>query len=307
MAIRKSLELLLVESNPEDEQLVCEALLEIDEGHHWRNWSSCELVHVDRFSDALDCLRQATYDAVLIDLDLPDGDTPLESFYSLHTAAKTSAVVVMIDEEDEHLANRLLHEGAQDVLLKSKIECEPLANSIRFAVERQRRANALESVAVFDDLTGLYNPRGFAIFAEHDIQVARRTGCPLVLAVLEVLGFPEHLSLKQRDDRDMLLIRAAELLRTLFGEASLVARLDESRFGVFTLDTSEGGAERLADTFEAELYPMWSSQARNPLSIRTGVASFCPDRKDGLDELLAEAQHRLLPNRLLPKPAMLAV
>ena len=88
---------------------------------------------MDRFSDALDCLRQATYDAVLIDLDLPDGDTPIESFNSISTAAKSSAVVVMINEEDEHLANRLLHEGAQDVLLKSKIEPEALANSIQCA------------------------------------------------------------------------------------------------------------------------------------------------------------------------------
>jgi PleD family two-component response regulator len=302
VAIRKALELLLVESNPEDEQLICEALIEIDEGRHWHNWSSCELVHVDQLSHALDCLRQASFDVVLIDLDLPDGDTLLESFYSIHVAAKTSAVVVMIDEEDQHLANRLLHEGAQDVLLKLKIECESLANSIRFAVERQRRANALESVAVFDELTGLYNPRGFAIFAEHDIQVARRTGYPLVLAVFEVIGFPEHLTLKQRDDRDLLLIRAAELLRTLFGEASLVGRLDAGRFGIFTMDGSEGGVERLAETFESELYPLWGSQSRHPLSIRTGVATFCPERKEGLEELLAEAQ-----NGLVPKTAILAV
>lgn len=300
--MRKSLELLLVESNPEDEQLICEALIEIDEGHHWRNWSSCELVHVDRISDALHCLKQATFDAVLIDLDLPDGDTLLESFHSIHSAAKTSALVVMMDDQDEHLANRLLHQGAQDVLLKSKIECEALANSIRFGVERKRRANALESVAVFDELTGLYNARGFAILAEHDILVARRTGYPLVLALLEVLGFPEHLSLKQRDDRDLLLIRAAELLRTLFGESSLVARLDENRFGVVTLNASEGAAERLAETFESELYPLWGSHARHPLSIQTGVTTFCPESSEGLEQLLAGAQYRLL-----SKTAMLAV
>ena len=302
MAIRKSLELLLVEANPEDEQLVCEALIEIDEGHHWHNWSACELVHVGQLSDALDCLRRATFDAVLIDLDLSDGDTLLESFYAVHAAAQTSAVVVLIDEEEEHLANRLLHEGAQDVLLKSRIECESLASSIRFAVERQRRSNALKSVAVFDELTGLYNPKGFAIFADHDIQIARRTGHSLVLAVFEVQGIPERLTLKQRDDRDLLIIRAAELLRTLFGEASLVARLDSNRFAVFTLDVSEGGAERLAETFESELHPLWGSQARHPLSMRTSVATFYPERKEGLDELLTEAQQRLL-----GKPAMLAV
>lgn len=302
MPIRKSLELLLVESNPEDEQLICEALIEIDEQQGWRNWTNCELIQVDLLSNALECLREASFDAILVDLDLPDGDTLLESFHRIQSAARGSAIVVLINDEDEPLTNRLLHAGAQDVLLKSKVDCGPLASSIQLAVERQRRSNALESVSVFDELTGLYNARGFSILAEHDLHVARRTGYPLVLAVLEVLGFPENLTLKQRDDRDLLLIRAAELLRTLFGETTLVARLSGSRFAVFTLDASEGGAGRLADTFEAELYPMWSSQSRHPLSIRTGVATFCPERRDGLDELLAEAQHRLL-----PKTAMLAV
>jgi len=302
VAIRKSLELLLVESNPEDEQLICEALIEIDEGRHWRNWSSCELVHVGLLSDALDCLRQATFDAVLIDLELPDGDTLIESFHLIHLAAKDSALVVLLDPEEEHLANRLLREGAQDVLLKPSIECEPMARSIRFAVERQRRANALESIAVLDELTGLYNGRGFASFAEHDIRLARRTGHPLVLAILDVSGFPEHLSLKQRDDRDLLLIRAAELLRTLYGESTLVARLSASRFGVLTVDASEGGAERIADTFESELYSLWGNQTRYPLSIRVGTATFCPEAAAGLDELVTEATRRVL-----PKPAMLAV
>jgi PleD family two-component response regulator len=293
---------MLVESNPEDEQLVCEALIEIDEGSHWRLWHSCELVHVDALSDALECLRKATFDVLLIDLELPDGDSLIESFHRLQAAAKDAAMVVLIDERDEDLASRLLQEGAQDVLLKSRIECEPLARSIRYAVERQRRASALESISVFDEITGLCNAQGFSIFAEHDIQLARRTGSPFALALLDVSGFPEHLSLKHRDDRDLLIIRAAELLRTIFGESAVVARLGDCRFGVFTIESSETGIERLADVFESELCSMWGSHPRFPLSIRTGSSTFCPDRQDGLVELLQEAQERLA-----PKTAMLAV
>ena len=293
---------MLVESNAEDEQLVCEALIEIDEGRHWRLWHSCELVHVDLLSDALECLRKTTFDAILIDLELPDGDALLESFHGIHTAAKDTAIVVLIDEQEEDLTSRLLREGAQDVLLKSGIECEHLARCLRYAVERQRRANALESVSVFDELTGLYNAQGFSIFAEHDIRLARRSGCPLTLALLDVSGFPERLSLKHRDDRDLLLIRAAELLRTLFGECALVARLGECRFGVVTIESSESGIERLASAFESELGSMWGAHMRFPLYVHAGVATFCADRSAGLDELLEQAE-----NRVSRKPAMLAV
>lgn len=302
MAIRKSLQLLLVESNPEDEQLICEALIEIDEGSHWRLWHSCELVHVEALSDALACLGCATFDALLVDLELPDGDSLLDSFHRLHAAARDAAIVVLIDERDEDLASRLLREGAQDVLLKSRLECEPLARSLRYAVERQRRASALESISVFDELTGLCNARGFSIFAEHDMQLARRTGSPFALALLDVSGFPAHPGLKHRDDRDLLIIRASELLRTIFGESAVVGRLGDCRFGVFTIESSETGIERLANAFEAELCAMWGHHPRFPLSIRTGSSTFSPDRGDDLDELLQQAQQRLT-----PKTAMLAV
>ena len=48
--------------------------------------------------------------------------------------------MVLADEPDENLANRLLREGAQDVLVKPQIECAPLARSVRYAIERQRRS-----------------------------------------------------------------------------------------------------------------------------------------------------------------------
>jgi DNA-binding NarL/FixJ family response regulator len=139
----KNLKLLLVEDDLEDEQLLCEALIEIEENRQWCNWRTSSIVHVEQLADAVDCLRRDWFDVVLLNLSLPDSPALLDSF--LEASVQGTPIVVLIDQEDENLANRLLRAGAQDVVLKSKLECDSLAHSLRYAVERQRRTNALQS------------------------------------------------------------------------------------------------------------------------------------------------------------------
>ncbi len=148
MRTSKILKLLIVEDSLEDEELLCDALLEIEENRLWSNWQSSSIVPADRLSDALDCLRHDTFDAILLNLSLPDSPALLDSFQDVTAAAEGAPVLVLADEPDENLANRLLRDGAQDVLVKSEIECAPLARAIRYAIERQRRTKA-QRVAAF--------------------------------------------------------------------------------------------------------------------------------------------------------------
>lgn len=135
----KTLKLLVVEDNLEDEQLLCEALIEIEENRQWCNWRAAAIVQVDQLADALDCLRRERFDAVLLNLSLPDSPALLDTFLEINACAQEAPIIVLADEPDEHLANCLLRDGAQDILLKSELECAPLARSVRYAVERQRR------------------------------------------------------------------------------------------------------------------------------------------------------------------------
>jgi DNA-binding NarL/FixJ family response regulator len=135
----KTLKLLVVEDNLEDEQLLCEALIEIEENRQWCNWRAAAIVQVDQLADALDCLRRERFDAVLLNLSLPDSPALLDTFLEIDACAQEAPVIVLADEPDEHLANRLLRDGAQDILLKSELECAHLARSVRYAIERQRR------------------------------------------------------------------------------------------------------------------------------------------------------------------------
>ena len=141
------LKILLVEDDLEDEQLLGEAFIEIQENRQWCNWRSASIVQVGLLADAIDCLRRNTFDIVLLNLSLPDSPTLLDSFVSVHANARGAPIVALAYEADENLAHRLLREGAQDVLVKPELECAPLARSIRYAVERQRRARPMQASA----------------------------------------------------------------------------------------------------------------------------------------------------------------
>ena len=211
----KTLKLLVVEDSVEDEQLLCEALLEIEENRQWCNWRSTSIVPVDRLADSLECLRSDSFDAVLLNLSLPDSPTLLNSFFQVSACAGATPILILADEPDETLANRLLREGAQDVVVKSELECAPFARAIRFAIERQRRLSAAQVSAIVDPLTGVLTRAAF-------LKVAACYGPLESLALVEVAADGETL--------DPILIEMAEELRNVFKNTAIVGRWDTCRF-----------------------------------------------------------------------------
>jgi len=267
----KTVKLLLVEDDLEDEQLVCDALLEIEENRLWSNWRSSTIVPVDRLADALDCLRNDWFDAILLNLSLPDSPALLDSFLDVSACAGSAPILVLADELDENLANRLLREGAQDVLLKSELECPPLARAIRYAVERQRRVCAVRASALVDDLTGVLTRDAFLNVASHYTGLSLRAHLQLLLASVQISV--------DREAREPLLIQTTEVLRGAFEAPSVIGRWDWSRFCVITVGLTE-------TTVEAMLH-------RAASKIVAGAVRFSVipvDPRENLEELLAGEQ-----------------
>jgi len=229
----------------DDQQMIRDALAEIEEYGPRFDWFESDVVAVDYLSDALHCLDRGRFDAVLLDLDLPDSPVMLNTFSQVQVASPGMAIVGLLDASDASLAYRLLREGAQDVLVKPDIECGPLATSLRFAIERQRRSRALRAISFFDDLTGFYSRYGFMSLAGHDMTAARAAGAPITMAVLEIVGLPK--------DSDLLLLDIAEVLQTTFSDATLIGRLDPASFGVVMLCSAERHFKTRLERFGNEL------------------------------------------------------
>jgi PAS domain S-box-containing protein len=134
--------ILLVEDNPGDIRLLQEYLKE---------GSACrfQVTQAGRLSMGLERLAEARFDAVLLDLSLPDSQG-LDTLLRLHEAAEDMPIVVLTGIEDEALGVRLIQAGAQDYLVKGYVTGPLLVRSLRYAAERKRAEEELcESEARF--------------------------------------------------------------------------------------------------------------------------------------------------------------
>jgi two-component system sensor histidine kinase UhpB len=134
--------ILIVEDNPGDVRLLRELLC------GGRSPEVFALVHVDRLAAALETLAQTSFDAVLLDLSLPDSQG-LASLSRMHAAKPGMPVVVLTSLDDEVLGLQLLQAGAQDYLVKGEVTGSLLRRSLRYAVERKRAEVELRRSEIF--------------------------------------------------------------------------------------------------------------------------------------------------------------
>jgi len=137
----KTLRLLVVEDSFEDERFLRELLEEAAEAPVWPQWLRWVAVFAATAEEACDLAIDGGYDAILLNLSLPDCRVLHETFTAVVSVASRIPILVIADEPDVSLEALLLREGAQDFLVKSQLDAEPLA--LKRAVERQRFVNAL--------------------------------------------------------------------------------------------------------------------------------------------------------------------
>jgi signal transduction histidine kinase/DNA-binding NarL/FixJ family response regulator len=121
--------ILLVEDNPGDARLLREALKDVANYHF-------DLQHVERLSQALERLRGAHFDVVLLDLSLPDGEG-LDNLAAVGNAAPGVPILVLTGLDDEEVAVQALRVGAQDYLVKGQADGSSVVRAIRYARERK--------------------------------------------------------------------------------------------------------------------------------------------------------------------------
>ncbi len=124
------LPILLVEDNPEHVAFLRQ-LLATPEFSHFH------LETVDTLAAALDWLKTGSIELILLDLVLPDSDG-LETFLRVTAAAPQTALVVLSGINDVGLAIETVQLGAQDYLVKGRVDNHLLLRAMHYAIERKR-------------------------------------------------------------------------------------------------------------------------------------------------------------------------
>ncbi len=120
---------LLIEDNPGDARLIREMLAEA-------GTQAFRVEHADRLSVAFERLGVDNVDVVLLDLSLPDSQG-LETFLRTRARDPVVPIVVLSGLDDETVALRAVQEGAQDYLVKGRVDSDVLVRAIRYAIERR--------------------------------------------------------------------------------------------------------------------------------------------------------------------------
>ena len=95
---------------------------------------------IDRVGTLADACREAAAsDCVLLDIGLPDADGTA-GVKRLTREAPNTAIVVLARATSEELGAASLSAGAQDYLIKGRVDEQLLSRSVRYAIERHRAA-----------------------------------------------------------------------------------------------------------------------------------------------------------------------
>lgn len=273
---------LLIEDNPGDVRLVQEML---DEGPGFAFDIEC----LGRLDSGVERLAKGGIDLLLLDLDLPDSQG-LDTFIKAHTQATEVPIVVLTGFDDEKLGLNAVQKGAQDYLVKGKIDGNQLVHAVRYAIERNRAEKTFKKMAYHDPLTGLPNRRGFGILAQLQLKIAKRKKGSMLLL------YADFDDLKSINDNlghhggDKALIETANLLRETFRGSDIIARIGGDEFVVLAVENSKECSEILTGHLQKNLKAHNTKGSRPyKLSLSVGTVRYNSQHPCSIDELLDEA------------------
>ena len=311
MMNERPIQVLLIDDDLEDICLLEEALAELEEVQFSRNWlQPGELLVAGDLAEAIEMIREERVDVIL--LALPVSNTHgVRALQRIQTSAPETPVVVLAGGDEEDLAISLVRQGAQDYLIRTELDCIPLARSLRSAIERHRLRCALRSLSLLDDLTGLYSAGGFYNVGERHWHVATLTGRDLWLYLVEVeqSGEPaaaagESLPDKKSgddnepEDPDMRRILVAEHLRDWFGETAVIGRVSKDRFAIAAVAGAKNSTGELGKRFKQAIQArVKGTCGARPVRVWTSAVRKSGGPAQSLEEILRAATEALCENK----------
>ena len=161
---------------------------------------------------------------------------------------------------------------------------------MRDITERKEMEEKLRTMSVVDELTGLYNRRGFLTLAQREVKLAERTGKGLELFFIDLDGMKRINDTLGHQAGDNALIGTAAILRQTFRESDIMGRMGGDEFAVLAIDAADENRGGLIKRLRGALDAYNGPHAKEyELSLSVGTARFDPENPIPLDELITKA------------------
>jgi diguanylate cyclase (GGDEF)-like protein/PAS domain S-box-containing protein len=160
--------------------------------------------------------------------------------------------------------------------------------------DRKRMEEEIRALSLRDELTTLYNRRGFMTLADHQIKTATRLKKKVAILYLDVDNLKRINDSGGHKMGDRALVEIAFVLKKSFREADIVGRLGGDEFCVLAMESNKIDAAMLTQRLQAKLdlfNTRSSAEAGFSLSVSIGVFTRDPEYPVTIEEMLSRADH----------------
>ncbi len=160
--------------------------------------------------------------------------------------------------------------------------------------DRKQKEEQLRALSLVDDLTGLYNRRGFITLAEHQLKIAQQVNNDIVLLYIDLDN------LKAINDEyghlfgDQALKETTTILKHTFRGSDIIARIGGDEFVVLTSETAANRAQSLYIRLKTNL-DAFNQTAKLPfrLDLSIGWAHHTSKKPKTINRLLIFADRSM--------------
>lgn len=247
----------------------------------------------------------------------PDGTSRFEVFETrkilpdelLYPASRMDIIMMPLFAEKIHFGYLALDlGGAEDYFFETLREqiSNALRNQMlfeeRLKVEQKLREtlntleeanNKLHELTLQDELTGLYNRRGFFLHGERHYQLASSTGRPFIVFFITLGGLREKNEKFGRDEGDALIASAAGIIRKSFHKYDIIARTGGLEILALAVDRKAEEAIGILEQLHQHLKE-WHDHAglETPLTLQAGWTGSEESPESDLNDLVVKAEER---------------
>ncbi len=165
-----------------------------------------------------------------------------------------------------------------------------LVHIVRDITHKKKLEDDLRKMTMTDELTGIFNRRGFFTLAEQQLKIAKREKKRATIFYADLDGFKNVNDNYGHKEGDSALIETSNLLKESFREADIIARIGGDEFAIMITETPEISVKILTSRLKANI-DAFNNRMGKPyhLLLSIGMSQYDPELPCSLDELLSKA------------------
>jgi two-component system, cell cycle response regulator len=281
---RKPLKLLLLEDGCKDARFLQKT---IGDGGSFE----CDLVKMDELEGVLSAV---TEEPPIILLRSGDSSTQLSANLKRVREIASNMPVLVLPSSQHGL---VLPGAAADDGAKSnghlRLNLKKLARILRCGLRQSQMESELSHLAISDELTGLYNRRGFLLLGSERMKLAHGMKKNLLLF------FADLDNLKQINDQfghqegDQALLKTAEIFRNTFRNSDITGRFGGDEFTALVIEEYGQTADTISRRLQDNMAELAANNTQYPLSLSVGMTRYAAEMRSSIKKLLAQADQAL--------------